>query len=317
MKKTLISSAVILVFSMLSFAADIQVLTGSDISGRYLGIDIGARSAGMGNAIVTLSKGAEAIFGNPANSTQPDNRNSFLISHNSWLADTFQETAAYAIGLKGLGTFGIGISYMNEGNIEAYQSDPSGNNPVKIPDINPYVMLVKVNWSGAVLKELQVGINLDHSTEKIGSSTNQSIGVDLGVRYKPDALKGISFGVVARNIGRDMAGYDLYRDLLMGAGYELNMKQSGNLNLGADFGMLYDGHFKISEKYKASIGAEYVYAGMYMARIGYELDNTESDGLTGLRAGLGLKLDIFSIDYAFEPYGNVGVSNKISMGLNF
>jgi hypothetical protein len=316
MKKLIVSAAAILALTTFSFAADLSTESGIDITGKYLGIDIGARSSGMANAVAARSYGPEAIFGNPANTMANPGRNAILVSHNSWLADTFQETAAYVRGFKDIGTFGAAISYFNQGVIEAYKLDSLGN-PVKIDDITPYALVVKANWSQLIVKEFMCGANIGYSMESIGDYSSHTLGVDLGIKYMPEEVRGLSFGLAARNIGINFDGYKLYRDLILGAGYKMYIEKEHMLNFGGDIGILYDSSFKISEELKASIGAEYVYNKMYSLRLGYQIDRTNSDGLTGLRAGAGIVYEQFNIDYAFEPYGDMGAAHKISLGMEF
>ena len=51
MKKLIVSAAAILALTTFSFAADLSTESGIDITGKYLGIDISARSSGIANAV--------------------------------------------------------------------------------------------------------------------------------------------------------------------------------------------------------------------------------------------------------------------------
>lgn len=317
MKKTLSVLISILVLSASSFAAEVSTISRTDITGQFLGVDVGARAAGMGNAVAALSSGAEAIFSNPANTVQKKNTSSLFFSHNSWLSDMSVETLGYARGIEGIGTFGLGVSYVNEGTIDSYTAVNDGNTPVSNGTIKPYALAAKLNWSNQFIKGVFGGINLDCATERIGDSKNDMLAVDLGMKYMPAELGGLSFGLAARNIGANLSGYTLYRDMLIGLGYQKYLDKKNMISLAADYGLVYDGHFKISNQSDASVGAEYVYAGMYKLRVGYQLDQTGADGLKGLRGGLGLRYGMFSFDYAIEPYGDAGTANKVSVGLNF
>jgi hypothetical protein len=319
MKKLIISIVSVIALSASSFAAQLTTYEGSDVSGQFLGVDVGARSSGMGNAVAAVSEGSEAIFSNPANTVQKKNLGSLFVSHTAYLSDMSLETVAYERGVENLGTFGLGVSYVNEGKLDSYKV--VNGSPVSNGTINPYALVVKLNYStGLILKDLFVGANIDYATENIDKTTDNMVAVDLGVKYAPETLagiKGLSFGLSARNIGGDLSGYTLYKDILVGAGYQLDIDRSNIVNFGADFGLIYDKHFSTSDQNDFSVGAEYVYAGMYKARVGYQLDKTGTEGLKGLRAGLGIAYNIFSIDYAVEPYGDLGTVHKVSLGANF
>ncbi|MBI3565954.1 MAG: hypothetical protein HY079_12210, partial [Elusimicrobia bacterium] len=56
------------------------------------------------------------------------------------------------------------------------------------------------------------------------------------------------------------------------------------------------------------------------ARAGYQFghgsDQLQSK-LVGLGAGLGLKFGRFKLDYAFQPYGDLGNTHRVTLGARF
>jgi len=311
MKRIIILLIAISLAAFNAYAAETQAqfLSSSDVLGKYLGIEIGARSSGMGNADTVLISGAEALFINPANTEPEGADNSLLLSHNSWLGDVFQETAAYSRSFSGYGVGGIGFSYINEGKIDGYTTDSLGN-PVATGTINPSAVIVKANYSNFLLSQLRVGLNLGFTEENIGGNTTSKEIIDLGVKYM-DVIKGLSLGISAQNLGLAGSDYSVDSSIIAGLGYALKMEKAGDLNAELDV--------KLPNQNSAVIaaGIEYVYSDTLFARIGYEGDNSDVTGLKGIRFGLGLKYQKFNIDYCFEPYGDLGASNKLSLGFNF
>ena len=63
-------------------------------------------------------------------------------------------------------------------------------------------------------------------------------------------------------------------------------------------------------------GVEHVLMDMVAIRAGY---NTRADTneLTGLHCGLGFMIRAITIDYAFVPYGDIGMSHIISIGMKY
>jgi hypothetical protein len=51
---------------------------------------------------------------------------------------------------------------------------------------------------------------------------------------------------------------------------------------------------------------------MLALRVGYRT-GSDVDGLSGLRAGLGLSWQGIGVDYAYAPYGKLGASHRISI----
>ena len=288
--------------------AEITYETNYDRIAQFLGIEIGARASGMGNARVALSEGAEAVFVNPANGKTKYYYNSLLISHNSWIQGMYQETISFVKDTNsGYGIFGIGISYLNEGAIKKYEWD--GTNAIYIGDITPYAMVIKLNWSAQMIKDLFMGMNLGYMREDIDGYVTQKGLVDVGITYT--GVQNLNLALVKRNFGRTIDGFGIFSDLILAAGYKLNLVKFGELNAEVDLRAF------TFERYGVGVGLEYIYNKIIAMRVGYENDYTGVDGLKGLRLGTGIRYEKFSLDFAYEPYGDLGQSFKVSFGVNF
>lgn len=309
MKKLFLFLTALIIAVSFIYAADISYETNYDRVAQFLGIEIGARAAGMGNARVALAEGAEAVFLNPANGKTKYYYNSVLISHNSWIQGMFQETVSFVKDTNSeWGIFGIGISYLNEGTIKKYEMDGSGTG-VYIGDINPYAMVIKLNWSAQMIKDLLMGLNIGYMREDIDGYVIQKGLVDIGVTYT--GVKDFSFALVKRNFGRTIDGYGIFSDVILAAAYKLNMIKYGELNTEVDLRVF------TFERFGVGAGLEYIYNKIIAIRAGYETDYTGVDGLKGLRLGMGVRYEKFLLDFAFEPYGDLGQAYKVSFGVNF
>jgi len=69
-----------------------------------------------------------------------------------------------------------------------------------------------------------------------------------------------------------------------------------------------------------SLGAEYWVSPNLAVRGGYQFghgaDQLQSQ-FVGLGVGLGIKFSRFTMDYAFLPYGDLGNTHRITVGLRF
>ncbi|HPD18055.1 MAG TPA: hypothetical protein PLF61_00140, partial [Candidatus Goldiibacteriota bacterium] len=199
MKKIMVMITVAIMSFAVINAAEISYATNYDMIAQFLGIEIGARASGMGNARVALSEGAEAVFINPANGKTKYYYNSLLISHNSWIGGTYQETIAFVKNTNSqYGIFGFGFSYLNEGTIEKYEA--TGTNGTYIGDITPYALIAKLNWSGQVIKDFYLGLNIGYMRNDIDSYYIQKGIIDIGVTYT--GFKDTSIALVKKNFGR-------------------------------------------------------------------------------------------------------------------
>jgi hypothetical protein len=306
MKRITLILITIFIIAGIIRGAEITYETNYDRIAQFLGIEIGARASGMGNARVALSEGAEAVFVNPANGKTKYYYNSLLISHNSWIQGMYQETISFVKDTNSeYGIFGIGISYLNEGAIKKYELD--GTNAIYIGDITPYAMVL--NWSAQFIKNLFMGLNIGYMREDIDGYVTQKGLVDVGITYT--GVQNLNLALVKRNFGRTIDGFGIFSDSILAAGYKLNLVKFGELNAEVDLRAF------TFERYGVGVGLEYIYNKIIAVRVGYENDYTGVDGLKGLRLGTGIRYEKFSLDFAYEPYGDLGQSFKVSFGVNF
>jgi hypothetical protein len=80
------------------------------------------------------------------------------------------------------------------------------------------------------------------------------------------------------------------------------------LNLSMDYGKARD------NKAAPYFGAEYWLGSIIALRAGYAGTSDESNGL---RAGIGIKVKDFSFDYAYSPYGDLGMTNRYELTCRF
>jgi hypothetical protein len=52
--------------------------------------------------------------------------------------------------------------------------------------------------------------------------------------------------------------------------------------------------------------------------VGYQIKNTgDLGGVTGLTAGAGVKLAMFTVDYALVSYGDLGLTHQLALSVSF
>lgn len=300
------------ILALVLFAGSIYgldaTIDGSASTGaRFLNIPVSARFTAMGNAGTALASGAEAVFVNPAGSYK--NGNGFTASHDSWLDGAFIENAAVNyLPFKDM-AFGMALSYVNSGSIDVYKTDANGN-PVKQGQISANDFIVKGNYSLNLPGYLSAGLNIGCAVENLGQEVYAAFVTDLGLNYVNE--NGFSAGLTAKNMGTRIGKYDMSVPLNAGISYSKTFSEVHTLTGAAEC----RADFRSTAIYGA--GVEYAYKGTYFIRTGYSTDNTGSTtGLSGLRAGAGVKFERITLDYAFEPYGKLGISNKISFAMAY
>jgi hypothetical protein len=264
-----------------------------------------ARAQGMGSAFVGVADDSSALFWNPAGlGSLPYTE--LALHHDSWLAGILEETAVLGMPMGDLGGFGASLSYVDYGSLPGYDANGSGTS-----DYSADRYGIGVGWGKQILPELSAGASLKGSMQSVAGSNYSDIAADLGLLWLP--IQDLRVGLAYSNLGTQVANYGLTSDLSLGASYNLKLISSNQLLVSVS------GIFEPQGVNSLQAGAEDIIRSFLALRVGYDLAlaDTEIVGLTGLSAGLGLKLDGFSLDYAFIPYGDLGVTNRISLGYGF
>lgn len=179
----------------------------------FLQIEPDSRAAGMGNTGVALADNASAVFWNPAGLAFQKG-NQVNITHSEWLpafnADLFYDYLVGKYHVKGIGTIGAHITYLNLG--EQLRTDETGLEQDRFKSYEfaagfSYGLKLNKNWS------LGTGFRFIYSSLADGRVSGQSInpgssvGVDLSGLYKSNSFTligkeaNINAGLNISNIG--------------------------------------------------------------------------------------------------------------------
>ena len=278
-----------------------------NVSGQSDGLDhfnAGARSAAMGSALAGTAEDASALFANPAGLAylgQPE----LTANSNFWLVDTFQETLLLGLpaGLTG-GNIALAPSYFNYGTFDG--RDETGSLTSRY---TANQMEIKLGGGVQVVKDLALGFGLEGSQNNLANNSQWAMGGNLGILARPSARLrlGASLGIQGFNLSQTDVG------ILAAASYNWPLDASDNLLTALN------GNFEPGGVQTMAAGVEFDLHGLFFLRAGYQLplENPELTGLTGMTAGAGLVLSNFTFDYAYLPYGNLGNSHRVSVGLRF
>lgn len=281
----------------------IFVVLASPVYGAFENINYGARSLGMGSAFVSVADDANSIFNNPAGIIRT-NQSELGMSYMELYGLVSYSSLSYIQKLKDNG-FGIGI----------ISSDDKDGVYQEAEAIFAY--------SRQIAKNLNFGANIRYLSshayfDEVRVGNGKGIAVDLGSQFLlPD--KGLSFGIGLHSpIGivfynrKPLLGYGEEKYFQMtdfcyniGASWDLAKKFS-NLEKLLLAGELSDGY--------PCFGAEWTYANMISVRSGVRLGNSLNRALT---MGLGFKLSLIKIDYAYISSSVDADTSQISVSVNW
>jgi hypothetical protein len=253
----------------------------------------------MGGAFTGIADDVSALYWNPAGLSWIKNAELGL-AYDKWFMDTYVSQVIAAVPLPA-GVLGADVVYMNLGSYQG--RDPSGVLTDKT--ISPYDMAGSLGYGIKLSEIFSAGLSLKIINQSTGTLTSAGYAADLGLLFKSGIF---SAGIDVRNIG---SGGSYATPMKIDAGFAVRPLDSmqNRLILAVDAGYL------LKDAPTAGAGAEYVINGVFAVRAGYNLRLGENnpDGFSGISAGAGLILGNFMFDYAFVPYGDLGITHRATL----
>jgi hypothetical protein len=292
----------------------VPAMVSANTGASFLKIPVGPRVVGMGEAAVAYIDDASALYYNPAGIA---NVPSFdvLLSHNQWFLDMNHEYVAGVYGNEELGRFGLAFDYWGSGSLQGVN--------IRGETIPGYVFSAE-DWSvelgyGRSISSLAVGLGFKLVHDQEESLSTSAVAIDAGVMYKTP-LAGLKLGAAVASIGTKgklyQESYDLPFQARLGARYDYSI-----VGVAVDAILSGEGLGTRSDSSAGSVmspplgiaaGVECRPVDQLALRVGYRTES-DYDGFSGLRAGLGVRLHGLGVDYAFAPYGKLGASHRISI----
>lgn len=159
------------------------------------------------------------------------------------------------------------------------------------------------------IKGKHMGATVKIIEETIDDKSAYGVGFDIATLLKKGKNR-FAFGV--HNFGPAMRFIERYYNLPLAvkagfARYEKNIKYLSELTIPVD------------NYPKIAAGIEYEPLNFFSLRTGYKYryHGQELEGYAGVAIGAGFKIRGFTIDYSFQPFGELGSSHKFTLSYNF
>ncbi len=309
---------------------------------QFLKVMPSARAAALGEAYSVWATGAEAIFWNPGGLAAMENME-FSSTYIDWLFDSQQGALSYAMSIRGFGSVGFQVQYVDFGEFEETSAQrPYINDPERVGltgrTFRPFSYLIGISYARYLTERFSVGISMKYAHESLfdGSRVTSMIrqGVfeevntwangllfDFGIRYNT-GYRSIHLASAVQNFGADVKYANesnpvplLFR---FGIGADL-MGPNGLMVSGSEdnrFSVAFDIFHPNDYAQQGHMGAEYEFSNAIALRAGYKF-NYDYDGLTlggGVKHTMGgVKL---SVDYSYGAMGTyLGNVQRISLGV--
>jgi hypothetical protein len=269
---------------------------------NLLSTPAGWPSTGAVSGFTGLALDPLAIYMNPAGLATQDER-SLLVHHGMLAFSTTWDLAAVSYPVPGLGGIGLGFARLGTGGIDGYdaQNQPTGSMSYR-------ETAAAASVARRVRGPVWGGITFKILGQSLGGISASAPALDLGVLYRPSALRGGQIGLSAQNViagSLDLGGTSpsLDRSYRLGLGspeLRFNALSAGRLVL--------DLATRGQEGMKPRIGAEFTRAGLGAVRAGF------ANG--GPVLGLGLRFRRYGFDYAYQS-GGVEATQQFALRLNW
>ncbi len=277
-------------------------------AGAELGVALGARPAALAGAFTAVCDDLNATAWNPAGLAQAKGLQAGFL-HSLYFQDTSQDHAAFTQALWPGAGVGATVAYFNYGSLE--RMEEQGGMPVPAGDFTPYAYSLSVGYGQWLAPLAAVGGAVKFLSQHIDSETYSAVAADLGVLVRP-GVDGLQLGAKVQNLGTPVAGVALPAAVSLGAAYLLPAKAAENdaWRLLLDVGL----PFADAASTSLRVATEYGFGDLLAGRVGYIVkDQGGLGGAAGLTAGLGVKVSLFTLDYALASFGDLGLTHQLEV----
>lgn len=255
------------------------------------------------------------MFWNPAGLArlEPESPADLSLGYGHLLEGTYAGSAAFAKPVGKYGTFAAGLVYFAQSPQTGYtaQGDVDGS-------FSPSDMAFSLGWGRRVGRPL-VGGSLRIVRSTLAEQSGTTAAFDFGAQFERAGQIGegvLDAGVWFSNLGAPLKLGSTSAPLpfkLQGGGL---WHASPVVNFGLDV------HMPVDDDPYVSMGIEGVYRqpGWKGAlRAGFDQSHTRGvdGGMAGVTAGAGLDLKSLRVDYAWAPFGDLGMTNRVSLAFRF
>jgi outer membrane protein OmpA-like peptidoglycan-associated protein len=278
-------------------------------SANFMKIPYSARPAGMGEAFTAVSDDESAFEYNPAGAAQML-QGQLAATSVEWFQGINLEHLGAITPVSGLGSVGLGVTWLGAGTLVATQrvanSSDALDNYIETGTFTPYDLAVNMAWAWQPAQHWDVGLGGQLIQEAIDTSSGWGLGLDLGVQ-RTDLWGWLDAGAVVQNLGTPIAvgtaasGEPItFKAGLAGRFFNRNLTIATDLAVPEDNNVI------------PSVGAEWWVAQPLALRVGWMGGYASQP-----TAGLGLRYQIFLLDYAYQPFSQLGDTSRVTLSVEF
>ncbi len=262
---------------------------------NFLKLGVGARAAALGDAFTVIVDDSTSLYWNPAGLIRINERQ-LSATYNIWFAGINQGYLGIGFPLGGTGVAAGGVNYVDMGDFDG--RDEAGN---PTGTFTASALNYQLGYANRLGEKLSWGVSVGGIQDTIADDSKSTYAANLGLIYK--FSESLSLGLAVQNIGGQLGGDPLPFVAKIGMAYTWQ-----SLLLALDIAKPTD-----NDLYYGA-GIEWWIMDGIALRAGYKTNQDIGEGLT---AGLGFNKGKIRFDYAYVPYGELGNTHRVLLGMSF
>jgi hypothetical protein len=276
---------------------------------QFLKVGVGARGSGMGDAYSCVSKGAEAIFWNPAGIAFAE-RKSLFSCHTGWLCGMSHNALSFTFNFPSFGVFGVSFVSLQTANFEETTAEkPDGTG--RMVKAGGYA--IGLGYGKRYTDKFSLGVHAKFVAENLDKNSVSDLLFDVGTFYY--IYRDLRIAMLISNIGGDAVYfYDSFRPpTRFKVGIANDFLLTNNLRLTLSV----DGLHPTDSRERVNTGVELRFMDKMALRGGYKF-LSDSEGFT---LGMGLLTNFGPLngrlDYSYNNFKySLGSVHRVSLGIN-
>ncbi len=170
------------------------------VAAPFLEIPVGPAAVAMGNAFVSLSNDASALYWNPSGLATLE-QGEVLAAHTSWIANTRFDFAALALPLGGFGSLGLSITSLSMDDMKVTTVDkPDGTGEF----FSAGDIAAGLSYSRELTDRFTIGFTAKYIQQTIWHESANAFALDVGTLFRTDLIGGMTIGASLSNFGTPM-----------------------------------------------------------------------------------------------------------------
>lgn len=301
----------IALLTLLTLTAALSPVAGAGTNAaEFLRVNPDSRSAALGNSGVADAASGFAVLANPALLSASEDWVRLAGGQTTWLmgVSAAHYATSFSWGRRADERWGLGVSYSDWRSAPFQARDAHGK---ATGEAGYAAGHMGVGLAHTLTPDVHVGLAVKRVSEGFTEggarvAAASAMAFDLGLMVETP-LRGVRAGAAAQNLGSGPLTFLREHEALprqFRAGVE-----------GEHFGARLDWSVEAAQSGRRATvkaGASYAPLGIVALRFGYDA-RLAGPGLPGLTTGLGFRLKNLSMDYALVPFGDLGVTQRVSL----